>query len=121
MLEKRTSNRINVELKAVFREGKQEPFRTQITNISSGGLFMKTPVYLRIGTDVMIDIDAENIGRITWVAGHVVRTTKTGVGVEFTDRDKTNFEMLLETEKRMESKFKYVQKPKPRSRFRFFT
>lgn len=117
MIEKRASNRIEVELKAVFREGRHETFRTQITNISSGGLFMKTPLYLRIGTDVTIDIDAENLGRITWVSGHVVRTTKTGVAVEFTDTDKTNFEMFLETEKHMASKFKYTPKTKPRYKF----
>jgi len=118
MIEKRASNRIEVELKAVFHEGKHEAFRTKITNISSGGLFMKTSQFLGIGTDIMIDIDAENIGRITWVSGHVVRITKTGVAVEFTDKDKTNFEMLLETEKRMSSKFKYAPKTKPGNRFR---
>jgi Tfp pilus assembly protein PilZ len=118
MIEKRESNRIEVELKAVFREGKQEAFPTRITNISSGGLFMVTPRYLRIGTDIAIDIDAENLGRVTWVFGHVVRTTKTGVAVEFTDKDKTNFEMLLETEKRMASRFKYAPKTKPGYRFR---
>ncbi len=121
MIEKRASSRIDVKLNAVFREDKQEPSRTQITNISSGGLFMKTPKYLKIGTDVTVDIDAENIGRIIWVSGHIVRVTKTGVAVEITDTNKTNFEIFLETEKRMASKFKYVLKPKPRDRFRFFT
>lgn len=117
MIEKRVSNRINVELKAVFHEGKHETFRTQITNISSGGLFMKTPRYLGLGADIMIDIDAENIGRITWVSGHVVRINKTGVAVEFTDWDKTNFEIFLEKERQMTSKFRYAPKIKPKKRF----
>ncbi|HEY9162267.1 MAG TPA: PilZ domain-containing protein [Desulfomonilia bacterium] len=118
MIEKRASSRIDVNLRAVFREGKNEAFRTQITNISSGGLFMKTPQYLKIGTDVTVDIDAENIGQIIWVSGHVVRIAKTGVAVEITDTNKTNFEMFLETEKRMAARFKYSKNINSKNRFR---
>jgi hypothetical protein len=110
MNERRTSNRIKVGLKALFHEGNTGVFNTKITNISTSGLHMETPQFLRLGTDINIDIDAENIGSIMSVFGHVVRITQSGVAIEFTHTDKPSLDRLLKAEKYMASKIKPARK-----------
>ena len=110
MNDRRASNRIKVGLKALFHEGNTGVFNTKITNISTSGLFMETPQFLRLGTDINIDIDAENIGSIMSVLGHVVRITQSGVAIEFTHTDKPSLDRLLKVEKFMASKIKPARK-----------
>lgn len=110
MNENRSSERIDVGLKALFREGTTGVFNAKIKNISMGGLFLETPQSFRHGTDITVDIDAENIGQIIGVYGRVVRTTQSGVAVEFTQTDKTSLDMLLKAEKFMASKIKPARK-----------
>jgi Tfp pilus assembly protein PilZ len=116
MNERRNVERINVGLKALFRKDDNEVFDAKVRNISMGGLFMETPQPLKLGTDIAVDIDAENIGRIMWVFGHVVRENESGVAIEFSNTDKTNLDLLLKAEKFMASKIKTAKKPNPRSR-----
>ena len=112
MMEKRSEPRINAALKGIYRTDAEKPFRAKIKNLSRTGLFMETTEDFKIGKDISIDIDAENIGRIVWVNGHVVRTTKLGAAVEFTQTDERNLEMLIDTEKLM------LSRPKPPRRAR---
>ena len=110
MNEGRFSERIDVGLKALYRECDTGVFNAKITNISTGGLFMETSQSLRLGADIKVDIDVENIGRITWVMGHVIHMTQSGVAVEFTHTDKTSLDRLLKAEKFMASKIKPARK-----------
>jgi Tfp pilus assembly protein PilZ len=115
MNEKRTNDRINVGLKALFREGNSGAYNTRITNISMGGLFMVTSQLLNLGTEIVIDIDAENIGRIIGVSGHVVRNTRLGMAVEFINPDETGLDSLIKAEKFMAIKIKSSRKTNQRN------
>jgi hypothetical protein len=110
MTEKRTSDRINVGLKALFREGDSQAYHTRITNISMGGLFMVTSHILDLGTEIVIDIDAENLGRIIGVSGQVIRNTRLGMGIKFTRTEETGLDGLIKTEKFMALKNKSAGK-----------
>ncbi len=106
MNEKRANERTEVKLNALFRKDDSYTFRTKILNISMGGLFMETPHFMKLGTDISIDIDAENIGHIIGVYGHVVRNTRSGLAVEFTRADDLILDRLIKTEKYMSNKTK---------------
>lgn len=104
MIEKRTNERTDVRLNALFRKDDSYILRTKVINISMGGLFMETPQFMKPGTDISIDIDAENIGHIIGVYGHVVRNTSSGLAVEFTRVDDSILDRLIKTEKYMSAK-----------------
>jgi hypothetical protein len=104
MIEKRTNERTDVRLNALFRKDDSYILRTKVINISMGGLFMETPQFMKPGTDISIDIDAENIGHIIGVYGHVVRNTSSGLAVEFTRVDDSTLDRLIKTEKYMSKK-----------------
>ncbi len=106
MNEKRADERTDVRLNALFRKDDSYTFRTKIVNISMGGLFMETPQFMKPGTDISIDIDAENIGHIIGVYGHVVRNTSSGLAVEFTRTNDSILDRLIKTEKYMSTKTK---------------
>jgi hypothetical protein len=116
MNERRISERAEVELKALFHEVNSQAYHTRITNISMGGLFMVTTQFLSPGTEIVIDIDADNICRIVGVSGHVVRSTRLGVAVEFTHTDETDLAMLMNAEMYMATKIKSVRKTTQRNR-----
>lgn len=106
MIEKRNSERTKVALNAFFHNERSETFPTRIRNISMSGMFMETPRFIRQGTKISVDIDAENLGRVLGVYGQVVRSTDTGVGLEFTSINGHDLDMLIEREKFIASKKK---------------
>jgi Tfp pilus assembly protein PilZ len=104
MDEKRANERTDVKLNALFHKNDSYTFRTRITNISMGGLFLETHQFMKLGTDISVDIDAENIGQIIGVYGHVVRNTRSGLAVEFSRVDDSMLDRLIRTEKYMSAK-----------------
>jgi Tfp pilus assembly protein PilZ len=109
MSEKRSCTRTEVELRALIHEIPGEGYHARITNIGKGGLFLVTPMRLRIGTDVIVDIDAETIGSVIGIRGHIVRSTEGGMAVEFTHADEKSLEKLISVEGAMALK---NQKPR---------
>jgi Tfp pilus assembly protein PilZ len=105
MIERRVNERTGVNLRAVFRKDDSYVISAMVTNISMGGLFMKTPFYLKCGTNVAVDIDAENIGQVIGVYGLVVRNTETGTAVEFAQVN-PNLDRLIKTERFMAEKIR---------------
>jgi len=112
MSERRSCTRTEVELKALIREIPGEGYHARITNIGKGGLFLVTPRRLRLGTDIIVDIDAETIGSVIGVRGHIVRLTDGGMAVEFTHADEKTLEMLINVEGAMT-----IKKQKPQAIF----
>ncbi|HEY9162591.1 MAG TPA: PilZ domain-containing protein [Desulfomonilia bacterium] len=106
MNDKRAHERTDVRLNALFRKDDSYIFRTKVINISMGGLFMETSQFMKPGTNISVDIDAENIGQIIGVHGHVVRNTGSGLAVEFASVDNSILDRLIEREKYMSIKKK---------------
>lgn len=106
MMERRSSERIKVNLRGIFYKNGSSALGSRVTNISMSGLFMEIPNYIKLGADILIDIDAENIGQIIGVSGHVVRNTESGVAIEFSQFDEACLERLISTEKYMARKFR---------------
>ena len=101
MINRRTSTRINVNLRALLHNG-DEVSKARIVNLSTGGVFLWTEYPdLRPGTDVGIDIDGENVGHILGVSGHVIHKNKLGLAIEITQADK-NLGLLIEREGRQQ-------------------
>ena len=82
--DRRLSQRMPVLLVASYTD-REDMLRATITNLSDGGLFIRTSRPLPIGTEVYLAIQLGSApairqkGRVTWVRGH----DEEGMGVRF--------------------------------------
>ena len=86
--EKRNHPRINTNLRCWIERDKVTLFGT-ITNMSSGGLFLRTPVLLNNDRDITLSFSLTKgvvtaSGSVQWARAAVPTSGRSGLGIRFT-------------------------------------
>lgn len=95
MNEKRRNPRTSVNLKVVFMGDSMNYSRGRVNNISKCGMFVQTDSIHDLGTYILASIDVDNMGRIVWAQGRVVRKSDDGIAVEFTRTDSRGIDSII--------------------------
>jgi hypothetical protein len=96
MEEHRAHKRVKVNVRIAYRDTGYAYKVGRVSNISKGGVFiaaMNPPE--EINDYLTASIDVEDLGKIIWAQGRVVRKTRTGMGVSFTRIDSKGLEVFL--------------------------
>lgn len=92
----RAYKRVKVNIRVAFRGDGQAYKVGRVSNISRGGVFVITnhpPDAL--GEYLTASLDVEDLGKIIWAQGRVVRKTAMGMGVSFTRVDNKGLDLYL--------------------------
>lgn len=82
--EQREHPRIGLGLLVQVRASSLEEFKAvHCENISLGGMFLRTPERRPLGTEIFFQLTLENGGALIEGLARVVRTTDTGLGIQF--------------------------------------
>jgi hypothetical protein len=95
MDEKRKSSRTSVNLKVVFMGDSMNYNRGKVNNISKGGMFVQTEIPQDKGMYILASIDVDNMGRIVWAQGRIVRKSDDGMAIEFTRTDTRGIDSII--------------------------
>lgn len=95
MEEKRAHERTSVDLKVIYMGDSMTYSRGRVNNISRGGMFVHTDTPQEKGTYILASLDVDNLGKIVWAQGRVVRTTDHGMGIEFTRIDEKGVDAIM--------------------------
>jgi hypothetical protein len=95
MDEKRKSSRTSVNLKVIYMGDSMNYSRGKVNNISKEGMFIQTETPQDVGIYILASIDVDNMGRIVWAQGRVVRKSDNGMGIEFTRTDMRGIDSII--------------------------
>jgi len=95
MEEMRKNPRASVNLKVVFMGDSMNYSRGRVNNISKCGMFVQTDTPQELGTYILASIDVDNMGRIVWAQGRVVRKSENGMAIEFTRTDARGVDSII--------------------------
>lgn len=96
MEEQRTYKRARIDMKVSFKEEGPSYKMGHVENISKGGMFVNTDAPLDKDIYILASIDAEELGKIIWAQGRIVRKTDNGMAVVFTRTDEKGLNTLLD-------------------------
>jgi len=95
MKENRKFRRARVKMKVYYNHDGRTDKTARVIDISKGGMYLETGYAPEVDGYLLASLDAEDLGKIIWVQGRVVRKTRTGVGVMFTKTDEAGLNNLL--------------------------
>jgi hypothetical protein len=95
MDERRKSSRTSVNLKVIYMGDSMNYSRGKVNNISKVGMFIQTEIPQDVGMYILASIDVDNMGRIVWAQGRVVRKSENGMGIEFTRTDTRGIDSII--------------------------
>lgn len=100
MDEKREFERVQADLHVLFKGAGIGNVAGRVRDISPGGMFVATDVIPALGLYVLADLDVEDIGKVVWTQGTIVRSTPAGIGIEFARSDEKGVHAIIALEKR---------------------
>jgi hypothetical protein len=96
MEEQRVSKRVNVNIRVAYRDDGHAYKIGRVSNISKGGAFIDTDTPPNAVNEYFTaSLDVEDLGKIIWIQGRVVRKTSKGMGVVFTRSDTKGLDLYL--------------------------
>jgi hypothetical protein len=95
MEEKRTHERTSVDLKVIYMGDSMSYSRGRVNNISKGGMFIQTDLPQDHGTYILASLDVDNLGKIVWAQGRVIRAMNHGMAIEFTRIDERGIDAII--------------------------
>jgi Tfp pilus assembly protein PilZ len=95
VIEKRKYKRAKVKIKACYSEGAYTNVIANVIDISKGGMYVQDGYAPEVQENLVASLDAEDLGKVIWVEGRVVRKTSDGIGVLFTNTDEKDLDNLL--------------------------
>lgn len=95
MDDRRKNSRTSVNLKVVFMGDSMSYNRGKVDNISKSGMFIQTDAPRDVGMYILASIDVDNMGRIVWAQGRVMRRSQDGMAIEFTRTDTRGIDSII--------------------------
>ncbi len=95
MDERRKNARTSVNLKVIYMGDSMKYNRGKVNNISKEGMFIQTETPQDVGIYILASIDVDNMGRIVWAQGRVVRRSENGMGIAFTRTDTRGIDSII--------------------------
>jgi hypothetical protein len=96
MDEHRANKRANVNVRVAYRDNVYGYTLGRASSISRGGMFIVTNKPSEsLNEFLTASIDVEDLGKIVWAQGRVIRKTSTGMGVAFTRVDSKGLDLFL--------------------------
>lgn len=95
MVEKRRANRASVNMRINYVDHAHRDKMGNVMNISTKGMFVQTGVAPEVNEFVEGTIDNEDFGKVLWVEGRVVRKSRSGMALAFTNTDAKGLQVLL--------------------------
>jgi hypothetical protein len=96
--ERRKFERIKIEVPVRFSIYMSGEYLGFVHNISYGGMFFESKETLKVNDKIQADLNVKLYGRIVWMHGYVIRASKKGIAVKFTNLDKTGFDEIMQLE-----------------------
>ncbi len=94
--EKRSQDRTIVDLKVLYMGDSMSYSRGRVNNISKGGMFVQTETPQEKGTHILASLEVDdNLGKIVWAQGCVVRTADRVMAIEFTRIDEKGVDAII--------------------------
>ena len=85
-------------MKVYYSDDATADATASVIDISKGGMYVQDGHAPEVKGYLADSLDTEDISKVIWVEGRVVRETKTGIGVMFTNTDEKRLDNLLISE-----------------------
>ncbi|HNY65688.1 MAG TPA: PilZ domain-containing protein [Deltaproteobacteria bacterium] len=96
MEEQRSSKRVKVNIRVAYRDDGYAYKIGRVSNISRSGAFIVTETPPNdVNEYLTASLDVDDLGKIVWIQGRVIRKTKNGMGVVFTRTDAKGLDLYL--------------------------
>lgn len=101
--ENRKHSRKLIKIEARYQDYKGSVLKGTVRNISLGGVYIETNYPLEPQANIIISLDAQDIGKVIDVQGKVVRAVPhRGMAIEFFSKEHREIKLLLKTLRRLD-------------------
>ena len=91
----RTSRRVRVNLMVAYCDDNRASRMGSVRDISMEGMYIHTGIRPVVHDHISASINMENLGKVIWITGRIVRMTDTGMAVMFTTADNKGLASIM--------------------------